>query len=670
MQINTYLKNSLCSRHYLIEDPMSFDSKAKTAYLNAYLLSNFGIIVDNPNALTGYMVEQISDMLHLNVPKSFYNNPQDTKYFTKEELIIEQFVYYFFGYGTETGRIEIFAKDLPEYTVGDELKLRTFYIVSEAEARNILKDIMKSYCAYTRPFSPDELMEFCELFEAGFYTDIEIKCKDNIFALLPANKSFARFLDKKDIVKLSIQKFGDKASFDTSSKWQRTALSNDFMEIAQYIPYVKHCPMSKKQAKYFNKIVVMSGINKGLPGAHIKESNIESPDKQAMFLLKCGDVVGAAKVYAASGSMLERRIKMLLSRATLQEAIEILGMLPANYPIVLYQLLSTLSKDDDSARTFTFFHNNKVKVHRETEYEATYRKSRLNAGTRGFLADVLLEKIKTYYNNLPKLGKIYVNESFYKIGMPTNTSASGKGIDVLPIGSRVPCTGSKIRTFVHWKDAFDIDASLIVVDENGEIGTMGWFNYGSKYYGNDILFSGDVTSRTGTEYFDIDLDALAKKGYKYVVQTFHGYCSKLDSGEIHAGYQNKENLKTKAWDPKNIEMQFRVQGDSRGCVAFAIDIQKREIIILNQIVDDDERVVNPNGFKTIEKYLQPDYLNINIGMIAECRGEVVSDPAEADYVFDDTYVQKAEPHEDGTVDAEQCIIRSWELEKLVKLVNS
>ena len=118
-------------------------------------------------------------------------------------------------------------------------------------------------------------------------------------------------------------------------------------------------------------------------------------------------------------------------------------------------------------------------------------------------------------------------------------------------------------------------------------------------------------------------------------------------------------------------MQFRVQGDSRGCVAFAIDIQKREVIILNQIIDDDSRVVRADGFKTIEKYLQPDYLKVNIGMIAECRGEVVSEPAEADYVFDDTYVQvPSEPHDEGTVEAEQCIIRSWELEKLVKLVNS
>ena len=670
MQINSTLKSSLGTRHYLVENNITVNDTNSNAYLNAFLLSNFGIVVDKPKLLTSEHVEYISNLFKLNIPKSFYANPQDTKYFTRDELLIEQMVSYF-AYGSDLGRIEIFEKDFPEYQVGSELKLRTFYIVSVEDAYKILFDIMDSYCTYTRPFSIDELKEFMELYKAGFYSDQDIKCKDNIFTLLTFDESFARFLDKKDIVKMSIQKFGDKASFTTNSTYSSKAIRQEVAEIAKYIPYVKHCPMSKKQAKYFNKIVAVSGIHKGLPS--IKESNIESPDKLAMSLLKMGDVVGAAKVYAASGSMLERRIRMLISRANPKEAVEIIDMLPANNPIVLYQLFSTLSKDDSEARTFTFFHNNKVRVHHETEYEAMYRKSKLNAATRDFLAEALLEKIKEYYSNLPKLGKVYVSDAFYKIGMPTNTSASGKGIDVLPTGSRVviPCTCNAVRTFVHWKDAFDIDSSLIVVDKDNNLSTTGWFNYGGKPFGNDILYSGDITGRNGAEFFDINIEALAKKGYKWVVQTFHGYCSELDSGEIYAGYQNKANLKTKAWDPKNIEMQFKVFGESRSCVAFAIDIQAREVIILNQIIDDDSRVVNPDGFKTIEKYLQPDYLKVNLGMIAECRGEVVSDPIEADYVFDDTYTQKhSEPHDDGTDDAEQIIIRSWELEKLVKLVNS
>jgi len=665
MQINETLKSILRTRHYLVIDDSDLATN-NSAYLNAYLLANFGIIVDKPSFLTKTMVNQIDEEFHLNVPKSFYENPQDTKYFTCEELLIEQIVSYF-AYGSDLGRIEIFKKDLPEYVVGDELKLRTFYIINNEEARKTLYDITDAYCAYTRPFSCDELAEFLTLFTNGFYDGSEeIKCKDNVFALLPTDKRFARFLDKKDIVKLSVQRFGDKAQFKNCKKnpyaWKE--LQMHFSEIASYIPYVKHCPMSKKQAKYFNKIVSLGNLK--LP----KETNVQSPDRAALKMLSDGDIVAAADIYASNGSMLERRIKMLLSRANPQEAVEILNMIPASNPVVLYQLLATLSADDTEARTFTYFHNNKVKTHKETDYEAKWRKSRLNENTRKFLASVCLDKIKEYYKSLPSLGKIYVADNFYKLGMPTNTSASGKGIDVLPIGSRIPCTGNNIRTFVHWKKAFDIDSSLIVVDKDDNLSTMGWFNYGAKSFGNDILFSGDITGPNGAEYFDINLDSLAKKGYKYVVQTFHGYCSELNSGEIYAGYQNKENLNTKAWDPKNIEMQFKVYGDSRACVAFAIDIQNREVVILNQILDSDDRVIRPEGFKTIEKYLQANYLDVNIGMIAECRGELADNPMDANVVFDDTYAPVISEDSDDIDPVKQTIIRSYELEKLVAFVNN
>lgn len=661
MQMKETLKAILRTRHYLVIDEND-KATQNSAYLNAYLLSNFGIVVDKPALLTKDMVEQIDVEFQLEIPESFYSNPQDTSYFTADELLVEQIVSYF-AYGSDLGRIEIFKKDLPEYVVGDELKLRTFYIITEQEASEILSELMVSYCAYTRPFSFDELSEFYSLFEEGFYTGTDIKCKDNIFALLHIDPSFARLLDKKDIVKLSINKFGEGAKFKNlkNNPVARNALQPTINELASYIPYVKDCPMSKKQAKYFNKIVSVCGLR--MP----KASNAQSPDKQALKLLAEGDVVGAADIYAASGSMLQRRIKMLISRANPREAVEILNKIPASNPVVLYQLLATLSADDTEARTFTYFYNNKVKVHKETDYETKYRKSRLNENTRKFLASVCLDKIVEYYKSLPSLGKVYVADNFYKLGVPTNTSASGKGIDVLPIGSRLPCTGSKIRTFVHWKRAFDIDSSLIIVGPDDDIHTKGWFNYASKDFGNDILFSGDITGPNGAEFFDIDIEALAAKGFKYVVQTFHGFRDKLNSGEIYAGYQNKENLKTKAWDPKNIEMQFKVYGDSRACVAFAIDIQNREVIILNQIIDNDERVVKASGFKTIEKYLQPDYLDVNIGMIAASRGDIAYDPAEADVVLDDTYVQEVSDDADAL---KQTIIRSYELEKLVALINS
>ena len=662
--VSSRLRDILTLRHFLVSTSEQEAVNEKTKFYNAYLLANFGIVVDKPYLLTSDMIQDISNILKLEVPKSFYANPQDTRYFTKEELLIEQIVSYF-AYATDLGRIEIFKKDLPEYFVGDEIKLRTFTILNVEEAYQQLESIMKSYCSYTRPFSIDELEEFTALYYGGYLKeDTEIKCKDNIFTLLDSDISFARFLDKKDIVKLSVQKFGDNASFKNYKKTSaKSYVSEELAKLARYIPYVKHCPMSKKQAKYFNKIVSLCGLN--VP----KATNAQSPDRRALKLLEEGNVVAAADIYASSGSMLERRIKMLLSRANPREAIEILDKLPAKNPLVLYQTISNIAADNGAARTFTFYHNNKVKTHRESDYETTWRKSKLNESTRKLLKDTCIEKIKTYYRELPSLGNIYIADNFYKIGLPTNTSASGKGMDVLPTGSRVACTGSAVRTFVHWKDAFDIDSSLIVVGADNELTSMGWFNYSGKGFGNDILFSGDITGSKGAEYFDIDLDALAARGCKYVIQTFHGYMSKLDRGEIYSGYQNKENLQTKAWDPKNIEMQFRVQGDSRGCIAFAIDIQTREVVILNQIIDDDSRVVNPNGFKTIEKYLNDAFLDVTIGMIAECRGNIVDNPIDADIVFDDTFV-KPEPTSAEDFQNEYQIIRSYELEKLVEFINN
>ena len=627
----TILNDLLLSKHYLISDTPNTD-KTQVAYYNAYLLSNFGIEVNKPEYLTREVLEVIAHQFKLEVPRAFYKNPQDTIFYTTEELLLEQLVNYFF-YGADMDRVELFTKTLPEYVVGDELKLRNFYIISTEESHKVFEEITESYCAYTRPFSATEMTEFVELFSAGYYKGSKICCRDNIFVLLELDKSFARFLDQKDIVKLSIDQFGAKADFDTArgrSAYQHKEFQHKLDFIASCLPYINKCPLSKRQAKYYNKICKLCNFKSA------KSTNVDSPDKRAIPTINAGNVVEAARIYAENGSMLERRLRFLLSRANPVEAVEILNMLPAKNPIVLYQLISGLLNDSEGSRSFVFTQDKRVKTHVETDYEALWRKSRLNKSTTDLVRKICVDKINEYYKNLPSLGKIYVDPAFEKVAVPVNTSACGKGIDVLPTGSRVPCHGDYIRTFVYWKDAFDIDSSLMLVKDTGEIQTRGWFNYGT-YNCPVARFSGDITGPKGSEYFDVDLRAASKAGYKYIVQTFHGYNSDLSSGEIYAGYQVKGDLQTKAWDPKNIEMQFRVIGDSRGCVAFAIDLDTREVIIINQILDSDERVISPAGFKTVEKLIKPEALDINMATILRNRGELVDTPEEADVIFTDKY---------------------------------
>jgi hypothetical protein len=631
--------------------------KLEGAYLNAFLLSNFGIVVDKPELLTKEMVQDISDIYKLNVPKSYFANPQDTKFYTAEELLIEQCVSYFLAYGAEDSHVHIFDKELPEYPVGNEIKIREFRILDSDEAADELYEITKAYAAYKRPWGLDEQNEFLELYNNGYYhfSDMPVLCGDNAVFMLAENTDFAQFLFKKDVVKLSVARAGEKKELTLDADTRRL--------IKAILPLVKDCPMSKKQAKYFNKLVQITGVNVK------KSSNACSPNKLALEEIKAGNVVDAAEIYAQSGSLLERNLKFLLSRANPMEAVKILDMLSDKNPAVLYQLMSTIAADTEDARTFSFYAKNKIKTHVETEYEARYRKSRLNDATKKLVHDVCFDKIAGHYKASESLGKVYIAPNFYKVAMPVNTSASGKGIDVPATGTRLPIAGTKIRSLVHWENAFDIDSSTIYEHEDGKLNTINFCSYYDRNYDGAARFSGDITGPKGTEYFDLDLVSLKAQGVKRVVFTFHGFCSTLNSGEIYCGYQNKEDFNTRAWDPKNIELKIHVKGEKRAYVAFAIDLDAMEIVVLNLMRDDDSRVVSAKDFEAIKAFMDPAKLELNMGLIAEWRGEVVNTPEEADVVFADDYTTPVNLQDENGEPKVQTVIRSFDVEKLNEIAG-
>ena len=657
----TTIQKILISRRMLLAEniPTKAAFKLEGAYLNAFLLSNFGIVVDKPELLTKGMVKDISDAYKLNVPKSYFANPQDTKFYTAEELLVEQCISYFLAYGAEDSHVHIFDKELPDYPVGDEIKIREFRILDDEEAACELLEIAKAYAAYKRPWGMDELEEFVTLYDEGCYNiaTMPILCGDNAVTLLDTDINFARFLFKKDVVKLSVARYGEKKELSLDSDTRKL--------IKDIIPLVKDCPMSKKQAKFFNKLVQITGANVK------KADNKKSPNRLALEKLNSGDVVGAAEIFAKNGSLLERNLKFLLSRANPREAVKILDMLSNENPAVLYQIMSTVLADTEEARTFSFYAKNRVKTHIETDYEARWRKSRLNDATKKLVHDMCFEKIAEHYVNTEFLGKVYIAPNFYKVAMPINTSASGKGIDVPTTGTRLPINGTKIRSFVHWENAYDIDSSTVYEYADGKLEYINFTNYDYRNYNGAARFSGDVTSSKGTEYFDLDLESLKKQGIKRVVFTFHGFRSTLNDGEIYCGYQNKENFNTRAWDPKNIELKIHVKGEKRAYVAFAIDLDTMEIIVLNLMRDEDSQVVTSKDFKAVASFMDPAKLELNMGLIAEWRAaEIVSTPEEADVVFADDYVAKEVELVDGeTPKPAQIVIRSFDVEKLNIIAN-
>lgn len=647
----------LFKRGYLESSSFQQDKK-KTAYLIAKLINQFGVIVDKPELLTEKNVKDISKFLGVDIPEGFYANPQDIVYFSCEELIIEQFVSYIqiqlngeFCLDKKVfERNNVFKKVLPTYMEGDDVKLRKFKLLNKDQAEDVLDMVASDLCLYTRPWAVDELAEFNWLYLNGYYYDEELLCKDNAINMFLKCQDvvFASMLDKKDIVKMSLYKFGETKVLDFSDE--------DITLFKLALSVAKDCPMSKKQAKYYNRI--LKNIDSELP----IENNNKSVYKKAINLIKHGKIVDAAKVFAASGSLLERNLVYLLSRASFGEIGEILDLLKSSNPITLIQMvLGIVNNSNQSKRVFKFTYANKVKVHVETDYEFKYRKSILSSEMKKILIEKLNEQIKAFYQNKKSLGKIFISPVFKNVALPINTSAMGMGNDVMPTGSRLPIKFDYLRTFCYWYKVFDIDASVVFIHEDGSLKTFYWGNMSKKEFGNSCLCSGDNRNKDGSEFCDFKISELKNQGYKYAVYNLNGFGGTLNQGEIYCGLQNKSNLKTQVFDSKNIEFKIHVKGDSRGFIGFAIDFEKNEIVVLNQMLANGSNVVNPATMITIKQYLDTIFLdNFNMYKILSYMGEIVENKNDADVVFNEDRIDCPE---------DKIVITPFDIEKMVHLLK-
>ena len=643
-----------------IDTPKPVEEKRR-AYLNSYLLVNFGIELENPECVNDEVLQKIDALLRLNVPSSFYESPQDTKYFSCEELFLEQVFSYWLGYGTPIKRIELFPKVIPpKCIVGEEMHLRSYRIVSKEEAEKTLREAASNYCAYKRPYSEIESLYVSELAKEGYINEEDtIQCRDNIFLFLPRFPSMMKRLDKKDLVKYSLDVFGDTPPTLTRTKTYQYVQAHKILSEA--IDVVRDCPLSKRQAKLFNKLCKVYKGHKG------KETNAASPYKKLNQLIAEDKIIEAADFLAERGSILERNLKYLLSRAKDDSDVSyIIDKLSNKNPTALFQILSTLSSDAaGSPRTFVYIAHKKTVSYVETKEEATYRKSVLPPYILEQVKILLLDKICSYYRSLPSLGRIYLSEQFRKVAIPVNTSSSGRGVDVLPSGSRIPFSADYIRTFCYWHGVRDIDASLAFLREkdfngNGSLGmdrVLSWRTYRSKAFGDDALCSGDDTSTDGAEYQDLNITKLCKRGFDYAIAAINGYGGKLDQGKIYQGLQIKENIDTRPWDPKNIEFQMNVVGNSLAFTGFAVDLRNKEIVIINRITPGN-RLMGRQQLVMCRRYLQKDYLYVNMYEILSCRGRMVDDPKDADVVFDAEYQS-----------ATQKVIRPFDVDSLIALVN-
>ncbi|MCF4995956.1 hypothetical protein GIW70_08945 [Pseudomonas syringae] len=199
-------------------------------------------------------------------------------------------------------------------------------------------------------------------------------------------------------------------------------------------------------------------------------------------------------------------------------------------------------------------------------------------------ARICEDALVTRFASLPPLGRCYIDPQLRDYRVPLAQRASSKSLRTLVRGSRLPLPDTRfIRLFLWWKNGqerTDIDLSAAFFDGNFVfMQTVAYYNlkgFGG-YHSGDIVDAPDGAS----EFIDLDLDVLAKKGIRYVVTSINAFTMQpyCDLPECFAGWMARADTASgEVFEPRSVFDRIDIASDTQICLPFVMDLQQRCVI--------------------------------------------------------------------------------------------
>ncbi len=263
--------------------------------------------------------------------------------------------------------------------------------------------------------------------------------------------------------------------------------------------------------------------------------------------------------------------------------------------------------------------------------------------------DVVKNALVSKFSELPKLGKVYVDEKLSNIPLPSNMRSASSGLRPIIRGQRMPIGNQNakvIRAFVHWFDErgnqdIDLTCTFIGMGKTTHIGWNGKHN--SDKLGT---YSGDIRNKPGAcaEYVDIKVDSALKEGYKYAIIDARNYNGRSFETVVDcvAGYMEREFAESnKIFVPSTIANCTRLYNEATTTIVSMIDLETREYIHLD--IDQSGIPVASANFdslmEAVKPYIEAPKFSLYdlVMMHVEARGgELVdSESADTSFNFDD-----------------------------------
>ncbi|MBT2539595.1 hypothetical protein J7E99_02440 [Streptomyces sp. ISL-44] len=184
--------------------------------------------------------------------------------------------------------------------------------------------------------------------------------------------------------------------------------------------------------------------------------------------------------------------------------------------------------------------------------------------------------------------------------VPSAERASAKALVTVPKGSfQALPDGEVLRMFLHWMEPprkrVDLDLSVVLFDADWN--RVGHCDYTHLVYGDGaVVHSGDLVSAPAphgaSEYVDIDLDAVADLGVRFVmpvVFSFNNIPFEL-LPDAFAGFMAlpERTGRTSRYDPRTVRQRYDLVGNSRIHVPLLVDLERRGFLWTDVHLPKDE----------------------------------------------------------------------------------
>jgi hypothetical protein len=248
---------------------------------------------------------------------------------------------------------------------------------------------------------------------------------------------------------------------------------------------------------------------------------------------------------------------------------------------------------------------------------------------------------------LPDLGTVYLDPQLKNYPMPFALRSASKALRTVTRGSRLPLpTGDTLRLFLWWKNGTgrtDIDLSAAFFDAAfGYKDVVSYYNL--KSYGG--VHSGDIVDAPegASEFIDVSVQTLKKKGVRYVVMTLHSYSQQpfIELPECFAGWMSRQNPGSgEVYEPKTVQDRLDLTADTRVALPLVVDLVAREVIwtdlALPRQPSWNNNVATTKGgiavlLRSIVELSRPNLYDLFM-LHAQARGQLVDHPGKAQTVF-------------------------------------